>query len=227
MELWVLGLVHPMGGADGRREQIDAGAPDKLLGFAWIAQSGLVLSDLDLVLHAADRAQLALDRDIAKGMAVVRHGLCDAYVGFKLLFRRVNHDIRVARVGSGFAQSHIGAVIQVQANGNRRGFRQGAVRRDQHLHPQKPHGRDGGLKNEGSSLALRRLDNRLHLDDIRDVESPDGVFALRGFQQHLLGRYDCHSRLLCSQTSDLPHSRFTRPSAASIHAQTTVEYNIT
>ena len=104
-----------MSGADGRRQQVDAGLVDKFNGQIGVAQLGFILGHHHLVLDARHRAQFTFHRYIP-GMAIVGHllGLADIFI--ELVMGSVDHDVGVAHISADFAVVDLVAVINMKAD---------------------------------------------------------------------------------------------------------------
>ena len=112
-----LELVCAVAGADGDGQRVAAGLGDELLDFFGMGVGGLVCGDLHFVLDAGQRAELRLDDDAAV-MRVLNDLLGDLDVLCERLGGGVDHNGGEAAVDAGLAGLEVGAVVQMQNDGD-------------------------------------------------------------------------------------------------------------
>ena len=150
---------------------------------------------LHLVLDAGQRAQLRLHHN-AVVVGVLHHLAGDLDILGKGLGGRVDHDGGKAAVDAGLAGLEVGAVIQMQHDGD---IGAGRYRRLHQLHQIGVVGVGAGaladLQDHGSVLLLAGLGDALYDLHVVDVECADGVAAIISLGEHFLGSYQCHVKV--------------------------------
>ena len=185
-------LVSAVAGADGDGQRIAAGLGYELFYFLGTGVGGGVSSDLDFVLDAGQSAQLSLNDDTVV-MSVLNDLAGDLDVLGEGLGGGVDHDGGEAAVDAGLAGLEVGAVIQMQSDGDL-----GALD-DSSLHQLYQvgvvgigAGALGDLQDNGSLLLAAGLGDALNDFHVVDVESADGVAAVVSLLEHLSCGYKSH-----------------------------------
>src|SRR5437879_4058848 len=89
--LSALELESAVAGANGAGERIAAGFLYELLRCNRVGEAGVAILDLDVLLDAAEHAELSLDRD-ALGMGLVDHALGDLDILVEWIVGGIDHD---------------------------------------------------------------------------------------------------------------------------------------
>lgn len=173
-----------------------AGALDELLGLDRVGVGGLAL-DLDVVLLAANLAELSLDRHAHAG-AGVGNGLGQGDVVLEGLVGAVDHDGGVASAKGLHAAIIAVAVIEVQGHGHGSALSGGLDHAVEIIEAGLLDGARGGLHDDGGLGLLRGGQDGHDELEVLDVEGADGVVVLLRVEQHLLGGYE-HERSLPSR----------------------------
>ena len=178
-----LELISAVAGADGDGQRVDAGLGDEFLD---LFRTGVGADCVaDLVLDAGQGAELAFDDD-----AVVM-GILDDLAGqgdvvLEAVGGAVDHDGGEAAVDAALAGLEVGAVIQMQDDGDIRVLDDGSL--DQ-LHQIGVVGIGaralGNLQDDGGLQLAAGLGDALHDLHVVDVEGADGVAAGIGLLEHL------------------------------------------
>ena len=190
-----LELIGAVAGADGDGQRVAAGLGDELLHLLRTGVGCLVGGHLDIVLDAGQRTQLRL-HDHAVVMGVLHHLAGDLDILREGLGGCIDHHGGEAAVDAALAGLEVGAVIQMQNDGDVGAA--GHSRLDQ-LHQIGVVGVGAGaladLQDHRSVLLLAGLRDALHDLHVVDVESADGVTAGIRLLEHFLGSYKCHDRI--------------------------------
>ena len=112
-----LELIGAVAGADGDGQRVAAGLGDELLHLLGAGVGRIVGGDLDLILDAGQGAQLGL-HDNAVVVGILHDLLGDLDILGKGLGGGVDHDGGEAAVDAALAGLKVGAVIQMQHDGN-------------------------------------------------------------------------------------------------------------
>ena len=164
------------------------------------------LKDLNVILHAGQSAQLGLYHH-AVVVGVLHHLLGQGDVLGEGLGAGVDHDGGKAAVDTILADLEVGAVVQMQNDGQagvlHGGFHQLAQVHGLGVLP----GPGGGLEDDGGPHLGGRLGDPLDDLHVVDVEGADGVPTLIGFFEHF-GRSDqWHDlQLLCFKLGETAHT---------------------
>ena len=152
--------------------------------------------DLHVVLDAGQGAELGLD-DHAVVMGVLNHLAGQGNVLLIGLGAGVDHDGGKAAVDAGLAGLEVGAVVQMQGDGDLGAFDDGSLDQlDEVGVVGIGAGALGNLEDDGSVLFFAGLGDALHDLHIVDVESADSIAAVIGFLEHLGGGDKCHNMIL-------------------------------
>ena len=196
--------VHAVSGAHADGERGATGALDELLGLDRVGVGGLAL-DLDVVLLAADLAELGLDRN-AHGGTGVGNELGEGDVVLEGLVGAVDHDGGVAGAEGLHAAIVAVAVIEVQGHGHGGALSGGLDHAVEVIETGLLDGARGGLHDDGGLGLLRGGQDGHDELEVLDVEGADGVVVLLRVEQHLLGGYE-HERSLPSPRAGWPPRR--------------------
>ena len=182
-----LELICAVRGADGDGQGVTAGAFHKLLHVLRTGVGGVRSGDFYIVLDAGQGAQFRLHH-YAVVMGVLNNLLGQGDVLLKGQRGTIDHDGGKATVDAGFAGLEVGAVIQMQGDGQVGIFDDG---RFHQLHQISVVGVSTGalghLEDDGRFLFAARLGDALDDLHIVDVEGTDGVTAGVGFFEHFRG----------------------------------------
>ena len=190
-----LELIGAVAGADGDGQRVAAGLGDELLHLLRTGVGCLVGGHLDIVLDAGQGTQFGFHHDTVV-MGVLHHLAGDLDILGEGLGGGVDHHRGEAAVDAALAGLEIGAVVQMQHDGDvgaagHSGFHQ--------LHQIGVIGVGAGaladLQDDGSVLLLAGLGDALHDLHIVDVEGADGVAAGICLLKHFLGCYQCHNHI--------------------------------
>ena len=153
---------------------------------------GLLGGDLHIVLNAGQSAQLGLYHH-AVVMGILHDLLGDLDVLREGLAGGIDHDRGKAAVNAGLAGLEVGAVVQVQSDGNLGAFDHSGFHQ---LHQIGVVGIGAGalgnLQNQRSLLLPGSLGDALDDFHVVDVERADGVSAVIGLFEHLGSGNQCH-----------------------------------
>ena len=188
--LLALELEGAVRGADGGGEAVAAGLLDKSLRLGRIGQAGVAFLDLDVLLHAAEHAELGFDGDAFR-MGGVHHTLGDRDVLGERIVGGVDHDRTVeAGLDAVVARLFVTVVEVHREDGVRKDLVGGADDRLEHLLV-RVFARALGDLDDKRGLRLEAAAEQAHrLLRIVDVVGADGVFAVGVFEQ--LGRCNDH-----------------------------------
>ncbi len=144
----------------------------------------LVCGDLHFVFDAGQRAEFRLDDDTVV-MCVLNDLLGDLDVLCERLGGSVDHNGGKAAVDAGLAGLEVGAVVQMQNDGDIGAANYGSLDQfDQIVVVRVGAGTLGNLEDNGSVLFLAGLSDALNDFHVVDVESTDGVAAVISFLEH-------------------------------------------
>ena len=178
-------LIGAVAGADGDGQRVAAGLGDELLDLLGTGVAGILGGDIDLVLHAGQGTQLGLDHNTVI-VGILNDLLGDLNVLREGLGAGVDHNRGKTAIDAGLAGLEIGAVVQVQRNGNLGALNDGGLHQ---LHQIGVVGIGtgalGDLKDQRSLLLLGGLSDALDDLHVVDVESADSVSAAVSFLKHL------------------------------------------
>ena len=190
-----LELIRAVAGADGNGQGVTAGLGYELLHLLGTGVGRGVVSHLHVVLDTGQRAQLRF-HDNTVVMGVFHHLAGDLDVLSKGLGGGVDHHGGEAAVDAALAGLKVGAVIQMQHDGD---IGAGRYRRLHQLHQIGVVGVGAGaladLQDHGSVLLLAGLGDALYDLHVVDVERADGVAAIISLGEHFLGSYQCHVKV--------------------------------
>ena len=186
-----LELVRAVARADGDGETVAAGAGHEFLDILGTGVGAVLGLDVDVVLHARERAELGLNDDtvvvrvfddLAGESDVVLEGLAAA----------VDHDGGEAAVDAALAE--LKAVTVVQMQGDRKtGLQLGGLDELDKIGVVGVGTRAAGdLQDDGSLDLGRGLGDALDDLHVVDVERADGIAALIRLAEHFLCGYDRH-----------------------------------
>ena len=185
-------LVCAVAGADGDGQGVTAGLGNEFLDLFRTGIGSGVRSDLDLILDAGEGAKLGLDDD-AVVMRVLDDLLGDLDVLGKGLGGRVDHDGGEAAVNAGLACLEIGAVVQMQDDGDLGAFGNSSLNQLDQIGVVGVGTRAlGDLKDDRSVLFLAGFGDTLNDLHVVDVESADGVAAVVSLLEHFGRSYQRH-----------------------------------
>ena len=185
-------LVGAVAGADGDGQGVAARLGDKLLHLLGVGVVGLLGGDLHVVLDAGQSAQLGLYHH-AVVVGVLHNLLGDLDVLLEGLGGGVDHDGGKAAVDAGLAGLKVGAVVQMQHDGDVGALDDGGLHQ---LHQigvvGVGPGALGHLEDQRSIQIPGSLSDALDDLHVVDVERADGVSAVVGFPEHFLGSNKAH-----------------------------------
>jgi hypothetical protein len=164
--LLALELEGAVRGADGAGEGVAAGLLDEVLGLGRIGQAGVAFLDLDVLLDAAEHAELGLDGD-ALGVGGVDDALGDRDVLLERIVRGVDHHGAVEAGVDAIVAGLLVAVVEVH--------------REDGLGEDLVGGADDGLEHALVGVfarALGNLDDERRLDWMQPLKRPIACSAL-------------------------------------------------
>ena len=198
-----LKLVSAVGGADGNGQGVAAGLGDELLHFLGAGIGGILRRDLHIVLDTGQGAQLGLHHH-AVVVGILHHLLGDLDVFGEGLGRGVDHDGGKAAVNAGFAGLKVGAVVQVQDDGNFGALQHRRLDQlDQVCVVGISPGTLGDLQDDRGLLLPAGFRDALHDFHIVDIESAYGIAAVISFLKHFLRSYQRHCKHSFSIPADI------------------------
>ncbi len=194
-----LGLVEAVGGADGRRERVDAGRGDERGGDVRRVDVAALVG-ADPVLDAGHRLDLALDlRAVAVGLGDDLDRLARVLLDVEL--RAVEQDGVPARVEAARDPLAVGAVVEVQRDrdGDRVGPR--APDRVERVRAERLHRLERRLDDQRRLELGRRGEHRVEREVVDDVDRRDAVALGERPVQDPAHRHDGHGSATLTATT--------------------------
>ena len=177
-------LVGAMAGADGDGQGVAAGLGHELLYFLGTGVRGILSGDLHIILHTGQGTQLRLDHH-AMVVGVLNDLLGDGNILLEGLGAGIDHHGGETTVDAGLTGLKIGAVIQMQSDGNIGALDHSGLHQ---LHQIGVVGIGtsalGHLQDQGSLLLLSGLGDALNDFHVVDIEGTDGIPAVIGLFEH-------------------------------------------
>ena len=190
-----LELIRAVAGTDGNGQRVAAGLGHELLHLLGASVGRLVSGHLDLILDTGQRTQLGF-HDNAVIVSVLHDLLGDLDILGKGLGGCVDHHRGKAAVDAALAGLKVGAVIQMQHDGNIRAAGNGSFHQ---LHQIGVVGVGTGtladLQNNGSVFLLAGFGDTLHDLHVVDVERADGIAAVICLCKHFFRSYQWHNHI--------------------------------
>jgi len=190
-----LELIRTVAGADGDGQRVAAGLGHELLHLLGTGIGRLVSGHLHLVLDTGQGAQLGFHHNTVV-VGILHHLLGDLDILSEGLGGCVDHHGGKAAVDAALAGLEIGAVIQMQHDGD-----VGAAghSRFHQLHQIGVVGVGAGaladLQDHGSVLLLTGFGDALHDLHVVDIERADGITAVICLCKHFLRSYQWHNHI--------------------------------
>ena len=185
-------LVGAVAGADGDGQGVTAGLGHELFHFLGTGVGGVGGVHLYIVLHTGQGAQLGL-HDHTVVMGVLNDLLGDLDILLEGLGGGIDHNGGKAAVNAALAGLKVGAVVQMEHNGDLGALDHGGLHQlDQVGVVGIGAGALGNLEDHGSLFFLTGLGNALDDLHVVDVEGADGVAARIGLLEHFGGCNERH-----------------------------------
>ena len=189
-----LKLISAVAGADGDGQRVAPGLGHELLHLLGVGIGGILGGHVDLILNAGQGTQLGLHHH-AVVMGILHHLTGQGNVLGKGLGGGVDHNGGEAAVDASLAGLKVGAVVQMEHNGDLRALQHSSFHQ---LHQVGVVGVGPGtlghLEDYGSFLFPAGFRDALHNFHVVDVESADGVAAVVGLFEHFGRSYQRHCK---------------------------------